>query len=201
MPLSELYDPNAGYLVNDTVVVEAEIRLKEEQEEEGKRGDEAKMWLYTIVKVKASVYPRSYHCLFRRVSKDYEKAHSFRIQQKTPFFLFKISNFEMVHRSILQKEFGIPVQFQRFWIWHKRLHCTYRPHRPLTLQEESQSVEQLTAISSESHKNFELNLFLEVEFGPDLHPIPLPEPTKMSFFSLSFMNQRNKDYVLLVGFM
>ncbi|TQD85675.1 hypothetical protein C1H46_028727 [Malus baccata] len=50
MPLSELYDPNAGYLVNDTVVVEAEIRLKEEQEEEGKRGDEAKMWLYTIVK-------------------------------------------------------------------------------------------------------------------------------------------------------
>ncbi|KAM1208293.1 hypothetical protein ACFX2J_013974 [Malus domestica] len=51
MPLSELYDPNAGYLVNDTVVVEAEIRLKEEQEEEGKRGDEAKMWLYTIVKV------------------------------------------------------------------------------------------------------------------------------------------------------
>ncbi|KAM1079252.1 hypothetical protein ACFX2B_013834 [Malus domestica] len=177
MPLSELYDPNAGYLVNDTVVVEAEIRLKEEQEEEGKRGDEAKMWLYTIVKVKASVYPRSYHCLFRRVSKG------------------------SWCTSILQKEFGIPVQFQRFWIWHKRLHCTYRPHRPLTLQEESQSVEQLTAISSESHKNFELNLFLEVEFGPDLHPIPLPEPTKMSFFSLSFMNQRNKDYVLLVGFM
>lgn len=38
------------------------------------------------------------------------------------------------------KELGIPVQFQRFWIWAKRQNHTYRPNRPLTPQEELQSV-------------------------------------------------------------
>ncbi|KAL0299092.1 UNVERIFIED_CONTAM: Ubiquitin carboxyl-terminal hydrolase 12 [Sesamum radiatum] len=37
------------------------------------------------------------------------------------------------------KEFGIPVQFQRFWLWAKRQNHTYRPNRPLTPQEEAQS--------------------------------------------------------------
>lgn len=38
------------------------------------------------------------------------------------------------------KEFGIPVQFQRFWLWAKRQNHTYRPNRPLTPLEEAQSV-------------------------------------------------------------
>lgn len=38
------------------------------------------------------------------------------------------------------KEFGIPVQFQRFWLWAKRQNHTYRPNRPLTTHEESQTV-------------------------------------------------------------
>ena len=38
------------------------------------------------------------------------------------------------------KEFGIPVQFQRFWLWAKRQNHTYRPNRPLTPIEEAQSV-------------------------------------------------------------
>lgn len=38
------------------------------------------------------------------------------------------------------KEFGIPVQFQRFWLWAKRQNHTYRPNRPLTHMEEAQSV-------------------------------------------------------------
>lgn len=38
------------------------------------------------------------------------------------------------------KEFGVPVQNQRFWLWAKRQNHTYRPNRPLTLQEEAQSV-------------------------------------------------------------
>ena len=40
----------------------------------------------------------------------------------------------------MAKEFGIPVQFQRFWLWAKRQNHTYRPNRPLTPQEEVQSV-------------------------------------------------------------
>lgn len=38
------------------------------------------------------------------------------------------------------KEFGVPVQLQRFWIWAKRQNHTYRPNRPLTAHEEAQSV-------------------------------------------------------------
>ncbi|KAK6139773.1 hypothetical protein DH2020_026449 [Rehmannia glutinosa] len=38
------------------------------------------------------------------------------------------------------KEFDIPVQFQRFWIWAKRQNHTYRPNRPLTPQEEAQTL-------------------------------------------------------------
>jgi hypothetical protein len=43
------------------------------------------------------------------------------------------------------KEFGIPVQFQRFWLWAKRQNHTYRPNRPLTHAEETQTVNFLLA--------------------------------------------------------
>jgi ubiquitin carboxyl-terminal hydrolase 7 len=38
------------------------------------------------------------------------------------------------------KELGIPVECQRFWLWAKRQNHTYRPNRPLTEQEEAQTV-------------------------------------------------------------
>lgn len=40
----------------------------------------------------------------------------------------------------MAKEFGIPVQFQRYWLWAKRQNHTYRPNRPLTTQEDAQCV-------------------------------------------------------------
>jgi hypothetical protein len=40
----------------------------------------------------------------------------------------------------LLKEYGIPVQCQRFWLWAKRQNNTYRPSRPLTHQEETTAV-------------------------------------------------------------
>ncbi|GMP22125.1 hypothetical protein CsSME_00000281 [Camellia sinensis var. sinensis] len=79
-----------------------------------------------------------------------------------PFNLFK---------EEVAKEFGIPVQFQRFWLWAKRQNHTYRPHQPLTPQEETQSVGQLREVSNKA-SNAELKLFLEVELGQDLKPIP-----------------------------
>jgi ubiquitin carboxyl-terminal hydrolase 7 len=33
--------------------------------------------------------------------------------------------------------FGIPAQFQRFWLWLKRQNHTFRPWRPLTQIEEA----------------------------------------------------------------
>ncbi|KAF3335394.1 ubiquitin carboxyl-terminal hydrolase 13-like protein [Carex littledalei] len=62
------------------------------------------------------------------------------------------------------KEFGIPVQFQRYWLWAKRQNHTYRPHRPLTFLEELQTVGTLREVSNKAH-NAEMKLFLEVERG------------------------------------
>ncbi|KAG6690565.1 hypothetical protein I3843_10G021400 [Carya illinoinensis] len=155
------------------------IRLKKEQEEkEDKRRYKAQAHLYTIIKVARD------EDLAEQIGKDiyfdlvdHDKVHSFRIQKQTSFSLFK---------EDVAKEFGIPVQFQRFWIWAKRQNHTYRPNRPLSPQEEAQSVGQLREVSNKAH-NAELKLFLEVELGVDLRPITPPGKAKediLLFFKL-----------------
>lgn len=37
------------------------------------------------------------------------------------------------------------MQFQRYWLWAKRQNHTYRPNRPLTPQEEAQSVSKYSS--------------------------------------------------------
>ncbi|KAL6327368.1 hypothetical protein AAG906_018970 [Vitis piasezkii] len=155
------------------------IRLKKEQEEkEQKRKEKAEAHLYTIIKVARN------EDLIEQIGRDiyfdlvdHDKVRSFRIQKQTPFNLFK---------EEVAKEFGIPVQFQRFWLWAKRQNHTYRPNRPLTPQEEAQSVGQLREVSNKAN-HAELKLFLEVELGQDLRPVPPPEKTKeeiLLFFKL-----------------
>ncbi|KAL3625125.1 CSN-associated deubiquitinating enzyme Ubp12 [Castilleja foliolosa] len=154
------------------------IRLKKEQEaKEDKRRYKAQAHLYTIIKVardedlKEQIGKDIYFDLV-----DHDKVRSFRIQKQTPFNFFK---------EEVAKEFGIPVQFQRFWLWAKRQNHTYRPNRPLTRQEEAQTVGALRDVSNKVH-NAELKLFLEVERGQDL-PQALPEKNKediLLFFKL-----------------
>ncbi|XP_071734690.1 ubiquitin C-terminal hydrolase 12-like isoform X2 [Rutidosis leptorrhynchoides] len=146
------------------------VRLKKEQEEkEQKRKEKAEAHLYTIIKVARDEDLREHigkDLYFDLV--DHDKVRSFRIQKQTPFSLFK---------EDVAKELGIPVQCQRFWLWAKRQNHTYRPNRPLTPQEEAQSVGHLKEISNKGN-TAELKLFLEVELGQDLRPIPPPEKTK-----------------------
>ncbi|KAL4576835.1 hypothetical protein LXL04_012935 [Taraxacum kok-saghyz] len=95
------------------------------------------------------------------------------------------------------KEFGVPVQFQRFWFWAKRQNNTYRPNRPLTPQEETQLVGKLSEASNEKN-NAELKLFLEIEIGLDLHPVPPPEKSKddiLVFFKLYDPEKEQLRYV------
>ncbi|XP_038690437.1 ubiquitin carboxyl-terminal hydrolase 12-like isoform X5 [Tripterygium wilfordii] len=144
-----------------------QIRLKKEQEEkEQKKKEKAEAHLYTYIKVARD------EDLFEQIGKDiyfdlvdHEKVSTFRIQKQTQFVLFK---------EEVAKEFGIPVQFQRFWLWAKRQNHTYRPNRPLTLQEEAQSVGQLREVSNKAN-TAELKLFLDVERG---QPIPPPGKSK-----------------------
>ncbi|XP_039058437.1 ubiquitin carboxyl-terminal hydrolase 12-like isoform X2 [Hibiscus syriacus] len=155
------------------------IRLKKEQEEkEEKRKYKAQAHLYTIIKVARD------EDLLEQIGKDiyfdlvdHDKVRSFHIQKQTPFHVFK---------EEAAKEFGIPVQYQRFWIWAKRQNHTYRPNRPLTPQEEAQSVGQLREVSNKA-QNAELKLFLEVEHDQDLRPLPIPDKTRediLLFFKL-----------------
>ncbi|XP_076950062.1 ubiquitin C-terminal hydrolase 12-like [Bidens hawaiensis] len=165
--------------VNEKDIAEhLRIRLKKEKEEkETKKRYNAEAHLYTILKVARDAD------LVQQIGKDlyfdlidHEKVHSFRVQKQMPFNVFK---------EEVAKELGIPVQYQRFWIWAKRQNQTYRPNRPLKPEEEMLAVGNL----KESHKaaSAELKLFLEIELGPNLNPLPLPEKTKdviLLFFKL-----------------
>ncbi|CAH1441856.1 unnamed protein product [Lactuca virosa] len=167
------------------------IRLKKEQEEkEDKRRYKAQAHLYTIIKVARE------GDLLEQMGKDiyfdlvdHEKVHSFRIQKQMPFNLFK---------EEVAKEFGIPVQCQRFWIWAKRQNHTYRPNRPLTPQEETQSVGQLREASNKNN-SAELKLFLEIEIGPDLKPLPPPEKTKDDILLFFKLYDPEKEELRFVG--
>ncbi|KAI3993825.1 hypothetical protein MKX01_002838 [Papaver californicum] len=150
------------------------IRLTKEQKENGR----AVARFYTIIKVSRDedfckqIGSDIYFDLV-----DHDKVHSFRIPKQMPFNLFK---------EEVAKEFGVPVQFQRFWLWAKRQNHTYRLTRSLRLQEETQSVEKLREKPQIAH-NAELNFFLEVNCGPELHPIPAPDKTQQDillFFKL-----------------
>ncbi|XP_050281142.1 ubiquitin C-terminal hydrolase 12-like isoform X16 [Quercus robur] len=166
------------------------IRLKKEQEEkEQKRKEKAEAHLYTIIKVARN------EDLLEQIGRDiyfdlvdHDKVRSFRIQKQNSFNLFK---------EEVAKDWGIPVQFQRFWLWAKRQNHTYRPNRPLTPQEEAQSVGQLREVSNKAN-NAELKLFLEVELGQDLQPVPPPERTKediLLFFKLYDPSKEELRYV------
>ncbi|KAL3838137.1 hypothetical protein ACJIZ3_022728 [Penstemon smallii] len=168
------------------------IRLKKEQEEkEQKRKEKAEAHLYTIIKVARDedlVEQIGREIYFDLV--DHDKVRSFRIQKQLSFNTFK---------EQVAKEFGIPVQFQRFWLWAKRQNHTYRPNRPLTPQEEvTQSVGQLREVSNKAN-NAELKLFLEVELGLDLQPIPPPDKTKEDILLLFKLYDPVKEELRYVG--
>ncbi|GMI92284.1 ubiquitin-specific protease 13 [Hibiscus trionum] len=145
-------------------------RLKKKQEEkERKKKEKAEVHLYTIIKVARD------DDLAEQIGKDiyfdlvdHDKVRSFHIHEQTAFDVFK---------EEVAREFCIPVQFQRFWLWVKRQNHTYRPNRPLTPLEETQSVGTLREVSNKVH-GAELKLFLEVELGLDLRPIAPPYKTK-----------------------
>ncbi|XP_047177146.1 ubiquitin C-terminal hydrolase 13-like isoform X2 [Vigna umbellata] len=166
------------------------MRLKRQQEENNlKRKEKAEAHLYTIIKVACDEDLREQignDIFFDLV--DHDKVRSVRIQKQMPFLFFK---------EEVAKEFGIPIQYQRFWLWAKRQNNTYRPNRALTPQEEAQSVGLLREISNRSN-NAELKLFLELEIGKDLQPIPPPEKSKenlLLFFKLYEPSNEKLRYV------
>uniref|UniRef100_A0A0D3GML8 ubiquitinyl hydrolase 1 n=1 Tax=Oryza barthii TaxID=65489 RepID=A0A0D3GML8_9ORYZ len=167
------------------------IRLEKDREEKERRKKEkAEAHLYTIIKVARD------DDLTTQIGKDiyfdlvdHDKVPSFRIQKQMPFTQFK---------EEVAKEFGIPTQFQRFWLWAKRQNHTYRPNRPLTPQEETHTVGQLKEAANKAH-NAELKLFLEVELGLDLKPLPLPDKTREDILLFFKFYDPEKEQLRYVG--
>ncbi|XP_047317730.1 ubiquitin C-terminal hydrolase 13-like isoform X2 [Impatiens glandulifera] len=166
------------------------VRLKKEQEEkEIKKKEKAEAHLYTIIKVARD------GDLLNQIGRDiyfdlvdHDKVRNFRVQKQMPFNLFK---------EEVAKEFGVPVILQRFWLWAKRQNHTYRPNRPLTPLEETQTVGQLREVSNKVH-NAELKLFLEIEIGLDMCPVSYPEKTKddiLLFFKLYDPEKEELRYI------
>ncbi|XP_042505975.1 ubiquitin C-terminal hydrolase 12-like [Macadamia integrifolia] len=161
------------------------LRKRREGKEHKKR-EKVERRLYTVIKVARDVD------LFEQIGRDiyfglvdHDKLTSFRIQNQVPFILFK---------EEVAKEFGIPVQYQRFWLWTKEHNGTYRP---LTCEEEQRSVGQLKEVSNEAN-NTKMKLLLEVELGPDLHPISLPVKKTddiLLFFKLFIPEKHELRYV------
>ncbi|XP_078172392.1 ubiquitin C-terminal hydrolase 12-like isoform X4 [Carex rostrata] len=167
------------------------LRLKKEQEEkEHKKKEKAEAHLYTIIKVARD------EDLHAQIGKDiyfdlvdHDKVRSFRIQKQLPFTAFK---------DEVAKEFGIPVQFQRYWLWAKRQNHTYRPNRPLTSHEELQTVGTLREVSNKAH-NAELKLFLEVERGVDVSVLPLPDKSREDILIYFKLYDPEKEELRYVG--
>ncbi|PWZ45490.1 Ubiquitin carboxyl-terminal hydrolase 12 [Zea mays] len=130
------------------------------------------------------------HLRIRLKKEQEEKEH--KKKEKAEAHLYTIIKEEVA------KEFGIPVQFQRFWLWAKRQNHTYRPNRPLTPHEEAQSVGQLREVSNKAH-NAELKLFLEVELGPELCPIRPPEKSKEDILLFFKLYNAEKEELHFVG--
>ncbi|RDX86284.1 Ubiquitin carboxyl-terminal hydrolase 13, partial [Mucuna pruriens] len=166
------------------------IRLRKEQEEkELKRKEKAEAHLYTIIKVARDedLHEQIGNSIFFDLV-DHDKVRSFRIQKQMPLILFK---------EEIAKEFGIPIQYQRLWLWAKRQNNTYRPSRALTPQDETQTVGLLRDGSNKAN-NAELNLFLELEMGQDMQPICPPEKSKenlLLFFKLYEPSNEKLRYV------
>jgi len=205
IPLRDVRDPTKGYLVDDTLIVEAEfsarrvgqseavspsqsskVRLEKKQEEKGKK-ENAEAHLYAIIKVARD------EDLADQIGKDiyfdlvnHDKVQTFRVQKQWVFTQFK---------EQVVKFFRIPAQHQRFWLWAKRQNNTYRPFRPITQLEESQSVGHL--LVSTKAQCAELHLFLEVEHGLGLFQSP-PERKKddiLLFFKLYDPEKATLRYV------
>ncbi|RZC77834.1 hypothetical protein C5167_002235 [Papaver somniferum] len=164
------------------------IRLTKEQKENERAGAR----LYTIIKVSRDedfCEQIGRDIYFDLV--DHDKVRSFRIQKQMSFKLFK---------EEVAKELGVPVQFQRFWLWAKRQNQSYRLNRLLTFQEETKSVGKLRE-ELKTAQNAELNLFLEVNnyHGAGLHPIPPPDITQQDVLLFFKLYDAQKEKLRYVG--
>ncbi|XP_062207010.1 ubiquitin C-terminal hydrolase 13-like isoform X2 [Phragmites australis] len=164
---------------------------KEHEEKEYKKKEKAEAHMYTALKVARDsdlAEQIGRHVYFDLV--DFDKINSFRAPKSMSINEVK---------EELSKEFGIPVQSQRFWLWAKRQNNTYRPNRTLTLQEETSAIGLLKDATINKLQNSEVRLFLEVHFGQQNHPIAPPVKTREDILLFLKLYDPEKEELRYVG--
>ncbi len=142
--------------------------------------------MYTVIKVvrDADIHQQIGSNVFFDLI-DIDSLPPMRVQKQLPFQDFK----DQVANSI-----GIPPQFQRWWIWAKRVNNTIRPLRPLTAAEEAKTVLQIReSASGPKSLQGELKLYLETNLEFGLGP-PLPTmPTRQGDQILLFLKKYDPE--------
>jgi ubiquitin carboxyl-terminal hydrolase 7 len=164
---------------------------KEHEEKEYKKKERAEAHMYTPLKVARDfnlVEQIGRHVYFDLV--DFDKINSFRAP--------KNMSINEVKEELL-KEYGIPVQCQRFWLWAKRQNNTYRPSRPLTHQEETTAIVLLREATLTRLQTSEVRLYLEVHYGQDAQPIAPPVRTKEDILLFLKLYDPEKEELRYVG--
>ncbi|KAL6598208.1 hypothetical protein ACP70R_046373 [Stipagrostis hirtigluma subsp. patula] len=114
---------------------------------------------------------------------DFSSVRAFQIAANTTIRRFK---------EELAEKLGTPVQFQRLWLWARRLNRTYRPCRTLSAQEEKLSVGRLVATAK--RRADELDLLLEV-FNPHAAPNLISKEDSLVFLKLYDPSWKQIRYV------
>ncbi|KAL5701003.1 ubiquitinyl hydrolase 1 [Ranunculus cassubicifolius] len=178
------------YVDEKDIAEDLRMRLKKEKDEkEQKKKEIAEALLYTTIKVARD------KDLFEQIGKDiyfdlvdHDKVQGVRVKKEISFKEFK---------EVVASELGVPVEFQRFWVYASRPDDTYRL-RPMTSQEERKTVGELP----------QQNLFLEEELGSALpktthNDILLfvklydPEMRQLRYAGRIFVNPRTRPIDIL----
>ncbi|CAD6229664.1 unnamed protein product [Miscanthus lutarioriparius] len=177
-------------LDDEDILEHLKVRLRKEHEEkENKKKEKAEAHMFTALKVARDTDFKEQigrHVHFDLV--DFDRVNSFRAPKNMSINDVK---------EELSKEFGIPVESQRFWVWAKRQNCTYRPSRPLTFLEETSAIAFLKDAIVSKLPNSEVRLFLEVHLGQENQQIA-PGKTKediLLFFKLYDPEKEDLRYV------
>lgn len=159
---------------------------KEHEERERKMKEKAEAHLYTSIKLARNEDIKNQigkSIVFDLVNHEHVK--NFRVQKQLRFVDFKI---------LVEREFGVPVDHQRYWLWAKRQNHTFRPCRVLQVEEENQPVGEIREGGIKNYQSTELKLFLEVVPSP-VSMFPVPREHILLFFKFYSPMTKSIEYI------
>ncbi|GMH43257.1 hypothetical protein BSKO_11179 [Bryopsis sp. KO-2023] len=135
------------------------VEHAEQEEKERRQKEKQEAHLYVVIKVACDTdFSRQIGDTHYFDLVNFEDIKSYRIHKKTTFEEFK---------GMVQTDFGVPSDLQRYWVWSQRQNGTIRPNSPLTDRREIDTVLDLQRFKDkqyaplEKHALMTIKLYLE----------------------------------------